>query len=418
MALDSAGDADDWFTAVAEDALVGKGTGTGDASEVVEDLEELPDAPEVSEEEELAAFEEAACLAWVEVALLALEALEAPPAKKPKLDAAPVDPPTRAAGVAPTDALATVELEENLGKLLLAPEVAKTLQALKRNGIKVFPTAVRALAKAPPRKAQKVLEAFLMEGQMGDPTQWLIEALKDNSKVAVAQAKAKAKELDLSNPACRPGLMKGLRVPPSKTVDQPSEPGLEQGVPQPRTPEANAPVAKPPLAKGPMSPPGVPKAPGAKAAVVKNPLAKAALAKTPLGKMPPVKAPGGKAPLPKGATVVKVGGGKAAGPKAAVGPKAANRVPPRLREGLDFSQGAVQAMLQALNSSKLWPGTHPLDESALAALLSVHSEIALEILHEVEEKGTAGTLRDPSAYVRRAVALSSREKEGRARNLG
>lgn len=66
---------------------------------------------------------------------------------------------------------------------------------------------------------------------------------------------------------------------------------------------------------------------------------------------------------------------------------------------------AVQKMVTTLNQKGLWAGAHPLDESALAALLRIDGARALEILEEAEEKGEEGSLRDPSAFARRAVAL-------------
>merc|ERR1712039_575997 len=95
---------------------------------------------------------------------------------------------------------------------------------------------------------------------------------------------------------------------------------------------------------------------------------------------------------------------------AKAGKPAPPRKPPQPRTGLDFDQQAVQGKLQALNAQNIWPGSHPLDESALAAVLRVSAGRGMEILDEAEDKGVAGQLRDPSAFVRRAVALEEAGK--------
>lgn len=148
--------------------------------------------------------------------------------------------------------------------------------------------------------------------------------------------------------------------------------------------------------------PGTEAAP-AKAPVAKVPAAQAGgpAAKAPVAKTPAAKAPVTKAPAITKAPVAKTPAVVSAAAKAAQKP----RLPPQKREGLEFEQMAAQAKLFSLNSQKIWPGADPLDESALAALLKVEPARALEILDEAEEKGLAGTLQDPSAFARRAVAL-------------
>jgi len=112
---------------------------------------------------------------------------------------------------------------------------------------------------------------------------------------------------------------------------------------------------------------------------------------------PPTLQPAAQASAPA-APVARRPAAKAAAPP----PK---RQPPKFRQGLDFDRAAVQGKLQSLNQQGLWSGSHPLDESALAALLRLEPARALEILDEAEEKAIEGALKDPSAFARRAVAL-------------
>jgi len=147
--------------------------------------------------------------------------------------------------------------------------------------------------------------------------------------------------------------------------------GAVAPVPQ-KAPVSKAPVAKAPIAKAPNA-----KAPVGKAPVAKAPIAKAPIAKAPVAKAPVVEGPARRPPVP--------------------------------RDGLDFDRTCVQAKLLTLNKQNIWPGEHPLDESALAALLKINTARAIEILEEAEERGQAGTLKDPSAYARRAVALEAKK---------
>jgi len=126
-------------------------------------------------------------------------------------------------------------------------------------------------------------------------------------------------------------------------------------------------------------------------------LAKLEATKTP-AKAPPV----GKAPAPKAPDRQVVA-------KAAIGSQA-KRVPPRERDDLeDFEKMAVQGKLLALNKQGIWKIPHALDEAALSALLGIDAGRSHEILDEAEEKGRAGTLLDPSAFVRRAIALEQQK---------
>lgn len=229
----------------------------------------------------------------------------------------------------------------------LTQEVAAKLTMLKNQGVKVLAAGVRAIAAASREDALVVLQALAKRGSaVADPTQWVLNSLAGRAAVAAGKAPAVGK-----------------------------------------APGAKAPLAKVPGAKAPIA-----KAPAGKAGIAKAPPAgKAPLAKAPVGKAGLVKAPAGKAPVGK------------APPAKAMQKK--ERVPPKPREGLDFEQLAVQVKLQSLNKQQIWPGPHPLDEPALAALLRMNAFRAMEILEEAEEKGTAKSLTDPSAFVRRAVAL-------------
>jgi hypothetical protein len=75
--------------------------------------------------------------------------------------------------------------------------------------------------------------------------------------------------------------------------------------------------------------------------------------------------------------------------------------PPRPRTGLEFESVAMQAKLQAMNTMGLWPGSHPLDDAALTALLKITPARALEILEEAESD--ASDISDPSSFVRKLV---------------
>merc|ERR1712216_1072124 len=118
-------------------------------------------------------------------------------------------------------------------------------------------------------------------------------------------------------------------------------------------------TAKPPMGKAPIA-----KVPITKAAIGKAPIVKA-----PIGKAPIAKLGMGKSPMAKAPAVDSRGSGKA----------------PVMRQGLEFEQQAVQAKLKSLNTVGLWQGPHPLDEAALASLLSIDAGRALEILDEAEE---------------------------------
>ncbi|CAK9026660.1 Hypothetical protein SCF082_LOCUS17596 [Durusdinium trenchii] len=77
--------------------------------------------------------------------------------------------------------------------------------------------------------------------------------------------------------------------------------------------------------------------------------------------------------------------------------------PPRERLDLPFERQAVQAKLLALNKLGIWTkGPHPLDESALSALMQIEPARGLEILEEVEAQGVA--LIDPSRHARELAA--------------
>mmetsp|Transcript_130278 Transcript_130278/g.324852 ORF Transcript_130278/g.324852 Transcript_130278/m.324852 type:complete len:436 (+) Transcript_130278:164-1471(+) len=240
----------------------------------------------------------------------------------------------------------------------LSPEVAAKLTALKGQGLKVLASGVRAISEAPQQDALAVLQALLQKGKAaGDPTKWVIASLRGRAGGGDDVAA---------------GATAGV--------------GAVAPVPQ------KAPVSKAPVAKAPIA-----KAPNAKAPVAKAPLAKAPVAKAPIGKAPVAKAPIAKAPIAK-APVAKA--------PVVEGPA---RRPPVPRDGLDFDRTCVQAKLLTLNKQNIWPGEHPLDESALAALLKINTARAIEILEEAEERGQAGTLKDPSAYARRAVALEAKK---------
>jgi hypothetical protein len=80
--------------------------------------------------------------------------------------------------------------------------------------------------------------------------------------------------------------------------------------------------------------------------------------------------------------------------------------PPVVRSDLDFEKFMVQGKLQALNKMGIWEGSHPLDEAALGALLSIDPGRAIEILDEAEEK--CAELKDPSDFVRTTIKENPR----------
>lgn len=297
-----------------------------------------------------------------------------PPAKRPKTaPAAPGDAPGAPSKSVP-----------------LTQEVAAKLTMLKGQGVKILAPAVRAIAAADRKDALVVLQVLAKKGAaVTDPTQWILNSL--SKRIAGAGAAA-------AGPS------------PGKQAPAPGSQAPQPNLPKP--PVAKGPIVKAPIAKVPAAgkaPIVKTPAPAGKAPIVKTPAAtivktpavgKAPIVKAPApgGKAPIVKAPIGKTPPPGGkAAVVKAPAGKAVVAKA--------RLPPKMREGLDFEQLALQSKVQTLNKQQIWQGPHPLDESAYAALLRIDALRGMEILEECEEKGTEGSLKDPSAFVRRAVAI-------------
>lgn len=292
-----------------------------------------------------------------------------PPAKRPNLAKAPAAAPAAPKADAPAAAPA--------GKTVtLTQEVAAKLTMLKGQGIKILAPAVRAVASAERQDALVVLQALAKRGAtVADPTQWIITSL---SKRGVAAGGEPA------DPAAG-------EAPPRPAPQQPRPlaaraPGMEAAANS-----AKAPVGKsPPAAKAPIgkNPPSLAKVPPGNV-----------VAKAPVGKSFPAKAPLAKAPLAKA-------------------PPARERLPPKRREGLPFEQGLMQEKLFTLNKQQIWPGQHPLDESALAALLRIDPYKAMELLEEAQERGNAENLTDPSAFVRRAVALEEKAQAGGAPGNG
>lgn len=269
----------------------------------------------------------------------------------------------------------------------LSQEVAAKLTMLKGQGIKVLGPAVRALAASDRQDALALLQALAKRGgAITDPTKWILNSLARRSSAAVGTDGA-------ADPSAKAPIAKApiAKVPAGKA---PVGKAAVAKQPLGKAPIVKAPAGKAPLAKAPIV-----KAPAGKAPLAKAPIAKVPAGKAPIAKAPIAKAPAGKAPIAK-AAIVKA----PAGAPLAKAPRR-ERLPPKPREGLDFEKLAVQSKVLTLNKQKIWPGEHPLDESALAALLSMDPFRAMDILEDAEERGNAQSLTDPSAFVRRAVAL-------------
>jgi len=251
----------------------------------------------------------------------------------------------------------------------MGPAIVAKVSVLEKMGISIDQEANEELAVAVERDALLVLEALSMRMKkdgVKNPSKFVVTSLRKRAENAASVPLAKA-------PVAK---MPATKAPVTNVV------------------VTKAPVTKAPVTKAPVANVPVAKAPVAKAPVVKAPVVKQPVAKTPIAKISVSHAPIAKVAVAK--TLVA----KAPVAKALVSKDAGK--PPKLREGLNFDEAAVQAKLLSLNSHGVWEGNHPLDEEALAALLRIEPGRSLEILEEVEELG--GNVVNPSSFVLNQVA--------------
>lgn len=243
-----------------------------------------------------------------------------------------------------------------------APVVAKIEACLRKGHVLDF-SAVKALAAVASRDAAVVLQALLMRpGTVDNPSAFVHATLR---KQAARDSNGGAKQSDAGASApqrAQPLVVAGPAKRPA--------PGDAAGVP---------PAKRPVAAAGAVA--------GKRPTVA-------------IGKSPGKGAGKGAAPQKGAAAKPAAGGGLRADPKD-IGK------PPQPRTDLfDFEQMAVQGKLQALNKQSIWSGPHPLDQAAFSVLLKIDPSRALEILDEVEEKGSS--IKNPSEFVRNIVLEESR----------
>eukprot|EP00927_Polykrikos_kofoidii_P041254 TRINITY_DN3517_c0_g1_i1.p1 TRINITY_DN3517_c0_g1~~TRINITY_DN3517_c0_g1_i1.p1 ORF type:complete len:678 (-),score=174.06 TRINITY_DN3517_c0_g1_i1:69-2102(-) len=326
------------------------------------------------------------------------------------------------------------EGEEEMEVELSAP-VANKLQMVQNKGLELNAEAVSGLAAADDRDALVVLEALCMREKTANPSDFVIVSLRK-------RAAARAGGVAPAKPVVREPVVGKAAVAKSPAVTKANVAKSSSAKAGTKLAEAKAPVSKAPAAKAPVSKapaakPQVTKAPAAKAPITKAAVGKAPVAKgqassntakAPVSKGPAANAPGAKAPVAKApvakAAVAKAPVGKAPVAKAQVAKAAVAKAPvakaqppakplpvgsgkpPKIREGLDWQQDAVQSKVLAMNKSGCWEGEHPLDEAVLSGLLRILEDRAFEILQDIEEEGSA--CKEPSA---RILELVEEEEE-------